>query len=515
MGEQTTLSGPDFGVDGYPAADLEEGDMVLGQVGEMPVILARTGGEAFAVSARCTHYGASLGDGLLDGELVICPLHHSAFSVRSGRAERAPALNPLSRFPVEERDGTLFTGPEEPAGWTNEHIRNAPNSVIVVGAGAAGGAAVETLRNEGYTGTITLVGAEETVPTDRPNLSKDYLAGEAPEEWMPLRGEGFYEDNDIELRLGTTVTGIDRDNRTVTLDDGSELSYGALLLAPGSAPVRLPVVGADLAHVHVLRTLADSRAIIEAADQAGTAVVIGASFIGLEVAASLRARELEVHVVAPEDVPMERVLGADMGRFIQDLHKTHGVKFHLGHVASAIAADTVILDDGTEIEAGLVVMAVGVRPVVSLAEAAGLEVDRGIVVDADLRTGDPHIWAAGDAATYPDMRLGRPIRVEHWTLAQRHGQTAALSMLGRGGSFTDVPFFWSQHYDLRINYVGHAEAWDETDVVGSIADGDALIAHRESGRITAVATMGSDAASLQAQVAMESGDDAALERLLQ
>ena len=325
MGEQTTLSGPDFGVDGYPAADLEEGDMVLGQVGEMPVILARTGGEAFAVSARCTHYGASLGDGLLDGELVICPLHHSAFSVRSGRAERAPTLNPLSRFPVEERDGTLFTGPEEPAGWTNEHIRNAPNSVIVVGAGAAGGAAVETLRNEGYTGTITLVGAEETVPTDRPNLSKDYLAGEAPEEWMPLRGEGYYEDNDIELRLGTTVTGIDRDNRTVTLDDGSELSYGALLLAPGSAPVRLPVVGADLAHVHVLRTLADSRAIIEAADQAGTAVVIGAGFIGLEVAASLRARELEVHVVAPEDVPMERVLGADMGRFIQDLHKTHGV----------------------------------------------------------------------------------------------------------------------------------------------------------------------------------------------
>jgi NADPH-dependent 2,4-dienoyl-CoA reductase/sulfur reductase-like enzyme/nitrite reductase/ring-hydroxylating ferredoxin subunit len=514
VGEQTVLSGPDLRADGYPADSLGDGEMVLGHADDKPVVLARSDGEVYAVSARCTHYGASLGAGTFDGDLLFCPLHHSGFNVRTGRAERAPALNPIPRYEVVAKDGLLYVGGEMPAEWGIEPLVDPPESVVVVGAGAAGGAAVETLRAEGYEGPITLIGAEETVPTDRPNLSKDYLAGTAPEDWMPLRGTGFYEEQGITLILGTAVTAIDRGRRTVTLDDGSEVGYGALLLAPGSDPIRIPVPGADLPHVHTLRTLADSRSIIEGAETASSAVVLGASFIGLEVAASLRNRDIDVHVVAPEDVPMDRVLGVDVGRFVQALHESHGVEFHLGHVADAIEPGRVVLNDGTAIAADLVVMGVGVRPNTELAGSAGLGLDNGIVVDEQLRTSDPHIWAAGDAVDYPDLRLGRAIRVEHWVVAQRHGQVAAQNILGRNVPFREAPFFWSQHYDVRINYVGHAERWDGYDIKGSIDDGDALIAYREAGSIAAVATIARDVESLHAQTAMESGDDRALEALL-
>ena len=514
MGEQTALSGPDLVADGHPDVELSHGQMVLGHAGDKPVILARTSAGVFAVSARCTHYGASLGDGLFDGELVFCPLHHSAFDVRTGRADRAPALNPLPRFEVHTREGKLFVGEEMPASWSSDPIAAPPDSVVVVGAGAAGAAAVETLRSEGYEGPITLVGSEADLPTDRPNLSKDYLAGSAPEEWMPLRGPAFYEDQNVAVRLSATVTSIDTAQRTLTIDDGLMLRYGALLLAPGSAPIRLPVEGGELPHVHLLRTLADSRAIIADAEKAAAAVVIGASFIGLEAAAALRERGLEVHVVAPEKVLMERVLGAEMGDFLHSLHKRHGVQFHLGQVASLIEPDHVVLDDGTRLPAQLVVMGVGVRPVVALAEAAGLDVDNGITADRHLRSSDPHIWVAGDAVGYPDHRLDRPIRVEHWVLAQRHGQVAALNILGRHAAFRDVPFFWSQHYDVRINYVGHAEGWDSIDISGSIEKSDALLAYRSDNAITAIATIGRDTTSLEAQAAMEHGDDEALERIV-
>lgn len=514
MAEQTALTGPDLRNDGVAVVEVADGEMILGHADDKPVVLARIGGDVFAVSGRCTHYGGPVGRGLFDGELVRCPWHHAAFDVRTGRAARAPALNPLPRFEVEERDGRLYVGKQIEYEWSPPTIEEPPDSVVVVGAGAAASSAVERLRDEGYLGPVTMIGVEETVPTDRPNLSKDYLAGTAPEEWMPLRSESFYKDLGITLRLGTSVTAIDREQRMITLDDGSDLSYGDLLLAPGADPIQLPLPGADLPHVHKLRTLADSRAIISGAETASSAVVLGASFIGLEVAASLRNRDIEVHIVAPEDVPMARVLGVDVGRFIQALHENHGVEFHLGHVATRIEADHVLLDDGTAIAADLVVMGVGVRPATALAEAAGLELDNGIVVDEQLRTSDPHIWAAGDAVDYPDRRLGRPIRVEHWVVAQRHGQVAAQNILGRNVPFQDAPFFWSQHYDIRINYVGHAERWDGYEVTGSIEDGDALIAYREEGEITAVATIGRDVDSLRAQAAMERGDNDALERML-
>jgi len=257
--------------------------------------------------------------------------------------------------------------------------------------------------------------------------------------------------------------------------------------------------------VFTLRTLADSRAIIARAANAKRAVVIGASFIGLEAAAALRNRNIEVHVVAPEKVPMERILGAEMGAFVRKLHEEHGVIFHLENTPSEIDAKQVTLNSGGTIEADLVVMGVGVRPRIALAEKAGLKIDRGVAVDQYLQTSAPDIFAAGDIARWPDPHSGHPIRVEHWVVAERQGQTAAFNLLGQHVPFDAVPFFWSQHYDVPINYVGHAESWDEIAVDGNIAGRDCVLRYKKGGRVLAVTSIYRDHESLEAEVAMEHG----------
>jgi NADPH-dependent 2,4-dienoyl-CoA reductase/sulfur reductase-like enzyme len=331
---------------------------------------------------------------------------------------------------------------------------------------------------------------------------------------MPLRPEEWYRDHAIELLLGKSVREIVPAERRLTLEDGAALRYGALLLATGASPVRLDVPGAELPHVRPLRTLADSRAIIARAGESKTAVVVGASFIGLEVAASLVKRGLRVHVVAPGAVPMERVLGRDVGLFVRGLHESQGVVFHLGQTVAEIRESSVTLSGGGRIDAGLVVFGIGVRPEVSLAEKAGLRTDKGVLVDERLRTSAEGIWAAGDIARWPDSHTGQAIRVEHWVVAERQGQAAARNMLGRGEPYSDVPFFWSQHYDLAINYVGHAEEWDTAEVAGSLQERDAAVTYRKASRALAVVTLNRDAVSLRAEVAMERGDEKTLESLL-
>jgi NADPH-dependent 2,4-dienoyl-CoA reductase/sulfur reductase-like enzyme len=322
---------------------------------------------------------------------------------------------------------------------------------------------------------------------------------------VPLQPQEFYAEKKIDLRLKAGVTGIDGAAREVALADGRRVPYDRLLLATGAEPVRLAVPGADRPHVHTLRSLADSRAIIERAKSAKRAVVIGASFIGLEVAASLRHREIEVHVVAPEKVPMERVLGPEMGAFVRALHEEHGVTFHLEDTVSAIDGGRATLKSGGTLDADLVVVGVGVRPRLALAEQAGLAIDRGLSVDAYLQTSDPNIFAAGDIARWPDPHSGQAIRVEHWVVAERQGQTAAFNMLGARETFDFVPFFWSQHYDVPINYVGHAERWDRIEVDGDIQGRDCLVRYKQDGRTVAVASIYRDVASLQAELAMEQG----------
>jgi NADPH-dependent 2,4-dienoyl-CoA reductase/sulfur reductase-like enzyme len=380
--------------------------------------------------------------------------------------------------------------------------------VVILGGGAAGFAAAAMLRREGYAGSLTLLGADPAPPCDRPNLSKDYLAGNAPEEWIPLQSPDFYAEQHIELVLGTRATALDIPGKRVLVEGGRSYPYDVLLLATGADPVPLRIPGGELPHVHTLRTLADSRAIIAQLGSARRAVVVGASFIGLEVAASLRTRNLEVDVVAPEARPLERVLGPELGDHVRRIHESHGVRFHLGHTLKSIDARRVVLDSGEELPAELVVAGIGVRPALGLAEAAGLRIERGLVVDQYLETSAPGVFAAGDIARWPDPRWpdaqgSESLRVEHWVVAERLGQLAARNMLGRREPCRLVPFFWSQHYDVAISYAGHAEKWDRIDLEGDLAQNDCRASFIRGSRTLAVVTIGRDLESLRAEREME------------
>ena len=498
-GETQQPSGPDL-ARGISLTELPDGGQLLGHAGGEPVLVVRRGEDIFAIGANCTHYGGPLAEGIVVGDTVRCPWHHACFSLRTGEAVAAPALNPVSCFRVERDGDRVIVGDKiEPR---SKPRAQGPDPVVIVGAGASGNCVAETLRREGFDGRIVMLAPEGEPPYDRPNLSKDYLAGKAPEDWIPLHPREFYDEHRIELRQAE-ATGIDPRAKTVTLSDGQTLSYGALVLATGAEPIRLPIPGADLPHVHLLRSLADSRALIEASKAAERTVVIGSSFIGLEVAASLRERGVAVTVVAPEERPLGKVVGPQLGDFVRSLHEEHGVVFKLGTKPKAIRRDAVELESGETLAADLVVLGVGVRPRVALAEKAGLAVDNGVLVDEHLRTSAPDVFAAGDIARWPDPYSGQRLRIEHWVVAERQGQTVARNLLGREERFASVPFFWSQHYDVTISYVGHAAKWDEIEVSGSIPDRDAKVVYREGGRIAAVATIFRDRESLEAELAME------------
>ena len=480
------------------------GNTLLGHVGDDEVLLVRSGSEIFAIDAHCSHYHGPLAEGLVTGEGIRCPWHHACFDLRTGEAVRAPALAPLAVWKVERNAERIVIREkrEQPKPSVKGPV-DAPGQIVIVGGGAAGFSAAEMLRRQDYRGSIVMLSNEAAAPVDRPNLSKDYLAGSAPEDWLPLRPDDFYAEAKIDLRLKTEVTSIDTKARKIATSSGEAIPYDRLLLATGAEPVRLPIPGADQPHVHVLRSLADCRAIIAQADGARRAIVIGASFIGLEAAAALRARNVEVHVVGLEARPMERVLGPEMGDFVRSLHEEHGVIFHLGDTVTGIDGKRATLKSGGVIEADVVVVGVGVRPRLALAEKAGLAIDRGVTVNKYLETSVSGIYAAGDIARWPDPHSGANIRVEHWVVAERQGQTAARNMLGQNQIFDAVPFFWSQHYDVPINYVGHAEKWDEIAVDGDIAGKDCLLRYKSGGRVLAVASIYRDVASLEAEVAME------------
>jgi NADPH-dependent 2,4-dienoyl-CoA reductase/sulfur reductase-like enzyme/nitrite reductase/ring-hydroxylating ferredoxin subunit len=476
-------------------------------VGEDEVLLVRRDGEVFAISAHCTHYHGPLADGLVVGGTVRCPWHHACFDLSTGEALHAPAFDPLSCWKVEQRDGMVFVGEKLPEKISGPKAKSqgskSSGKIVIAGGGAAGFAAAEMLRRLGHQGGIVMVSDDAAAPVDRPNLSKDYLAGAAPEEWVPLRSDDWYGENGIELRLGAKIGAIKPRDQEVALADGSTIAYDRLLLATGAEPVRLAIPGAAPSDVLTLRSLADCRAIIARANTARRVVVIGASFIGLEVAASLRTRGLEVHVVAPEARPLERVMGPQLGDVIRALHEEKGVHFHLENTVSSFEAGRSTLKDGTVLQADFAVAGVGVRPRTQLAEAAGLALDKGVLVNGQLETNAPNIYAAGDIARWPDKYSGAAIRVEHWVVATRQGQTAARNMLGEAEEFTAAPFFWSQHYDISINYVGHAESWDELVVEGDLAAKDGLVRFKRGGRTLAVASLFRDLESLKAEVAME------------
>lgn len=496
---------------GIPRDALAPGQMIEGTYSGDRVLLARVEDRFYAVAAVCTHYGASLCEGLIHGRMVCCPGHHARFDLESGRAMVPPALADLQRYRVVVTSDRVCIAGREPALPRASRAKATyADPVAIVGAGAAGAVAAETLRDEGFAGRVILLDSEPGGPVDRPNLSKDYLAGTAPEEWLSIRPQDFYRDRGIELRTEAHVERIDPATRTLDLSGGERLGWGALLLATGTRAIRLPVPGADLEHVFTLRSLRDSRAIISAAQRTQRAVVVGASFIGLEVAVALRTRSLEVHVVAPEAVPMERVLGVDLGAYVRELHESHGVHFHLGSTVGKIDRDHVTLGDGTRIDAGLVVVGIGVRPSTELAEAAGIACDRGVLVDEMLRTSAPGVWAAGDLARWPDPSSGERVRIEHWALAERLGQAAARNILGAEQPFRAVPFFWSQHYDVAIQVVGSALGYEVAEPVGDPRHGKGVVLFKRGVRTLAVASVGDARISLEAELALESGDAAVI-----
>jgi NADPH-dependent 2,4-dienoyl-CoA reductase/sulfur reductase-like enzyme/nitrite reductase/ring-hydroxylating ferredoxin subunit len=482
--------------------------MIQGKVGDQDVILARRGDQFFAVGANCTHYGGPLVKGLLVGEELHCPLHHACFSLRTGMALRAPAFDAIPCWRVERAGASVFVREKLPAFVQYPEPNapkppNSPSSVVIVGGGAAGLAAADMLRRKGYEGPLTMISADDSAPYDRPNVSKDYLQEPIPDEWMNLRVPDFYKQQKIDLALNSRVSSIDVRQKQVRLQDAKTCNFGALLLATGAEAVKLPIPGARDSDVFYLRTWSDGRVLFKRIGTAKQVVVVGASFIGLEVAASLRSRGLNVHVVAPGNDPFERTLGAEVGRFFRALHESHGVIFHLSRSVARFDGNRVTLSDGQELDADFLVLGVGVRPEIALAEQAGLKVDRGVVVNEYLETSVPGIFAAGDIARWPDPRSGQLIRVEHWVVAERQGQVAARNILGYRERYDVVPFFWTRQFGVSLKYIGHAEKWDDVEIDGSLEANNCAVRYKQRGKTVAVATIGRDVQNLEVEAAME------------
>jgi len=504
MGSTNT---PDF-TKGFPVDDLQNGGMIQGRLRDEDVILARHADEFFAVGAGCTHYHGPLAEGLIVGDELRCPLHHACFSLRTGMALCAPAFDAIPRWRVERVGNRVFVREKLPAlaqypEANTKRPPNSPSSVVILGGGAAGLAAADMLRRKGYEGPVTIISADDSAPYDRPNVSKDYLQEPIPDEWMNLRLPDFYREQRIDLVLNSRVSSLDLRQKQVQLEDGRTHPFGALLLATGAEVIKLPIPGARESDLFYVRTWSDARAIFKRVETAKQIVVVGASFIGLEVAASLRSRGLEVHVVAPENQPFERPLGAEVGGFFRALHESHGVIFHLGKTVTRMDGNQVTLSDGTKMQADLLILGVGVRPSVTLAEQAGLKVDRGVVVNEYLETSGPGIFAGGDIARWPDPHSGQQIRIEHWVVAERQGQVAARNILGYREPFDAVPFFWTQHFGVALRYAGHAEKWDAVEIDGSLDAKDCAVSYKQGGKTVAVATIGRDIQSLQFEAAME------------
>ena len=377
----------------------------------------------------------------------------------------------------------------------------AAQTFVIVGASLAGAKAAETLRTEGFDGRVVLIGEETDRPYERPYLSKEYLRGDKPAAKLYVHDEGFYADNDIELLTGTRVESLDPGAREVTLSSGSTMAYSRLLLATGAAPRRLALPGADLPGVRYLREMADSDALRTAITAASRVVVIGAGWIGSEVAASARQLGAEVAIVGPEAVPLERVLGPRVGGVYRDLHAEHGVDLHLSTQIEAIvgngAAQGVRTTDGSVIEGDLVVVGVGASPRDELAREAGLTLENGIVVDEFLRTSAPDVFAAGDVAATWNTRYNKRIRLEHWANALNQGPTAARNMLSGSSkdskdstdhpmtAYAKLPYFYSDQYDLGMEYNGYATDWDHVVFRGDPSAGEFIAFWLRDGRVLA------------------------------
>lgn len=505
MAVSAKIHGPDFSL-GVLEEALQDKECLLGHIGAESVLLVRQKGEYHAIGAHCTHYQAPLKDGLVVGDTIHCPWHHACFDLKTGEATKAPALNPLSVWNIEVREGKVFVidkrAPLIKPRWGTEDQR-----FVIIGAGAAGTAAAVMLRRQGFQGRIDLISEDKDFPYDRPRLSKDFLSGETSANAVSLYGQSFYTDNKISLELGVRALKIDSNHQRVLLSNGKSLQYDRCLIATGGTPVTPPIPGIHKDQVYFLRTLQDSRRIIARTSWSTKVVIVGAGFIGLEVAASLRARNLEVHVVALEETPLMKVVGIHVGSFLKHLHESKGVHFHLGHTVKEIRDRSVLLDDGKSIDCDFVIVGTGIHANTELAEQSGCHVDGGVLVDPYLETSLPGVFAAGDIAKWSDPHSLKSIRVEHWEVAERQGQTAALNMLGDQVRFQEVPFFWTQHYDVHFGYLGHSTSFDRMEVFGEVGADSFVVAYYEDLRVASILTVGRERESLEIEEALAHYDD--------
>ena len=482
-------------------SDLKDGEMKQVEAGGTEILLARIADTFYAVGAHCTHYGAPLVDGALTGERVICPWHHACFDLKTGDLEEPPAFDALPRFAVRIDGEQIFVQIPENAPDRRTPTMTGKRSgderqFVILGGGAAGFMAAQTLREDGFTGRIILISREDRAPYDRPNLSKDYLQGHAEPEWMPLRTDDFFGENDIEFWADKHVSKVDAAARQITLEDGTSLRYDSLLIATGGTPRMLPFQSDAQENVFLLRSFSDSDAIIAAAEPGKRAVVIGASFIGMEAASSLRTRGCEVTVVAPGEAPFEKNLGKEIGKLFQGIHESRGVTFRLGasvknFTTTGARVDAVVLESGERLPADLVIVGVGVTPATDFLQGIELHKDGGVVADEFLSIADD-VYAAGDVVHFPDMRTKELIRIEHWRTAMQQGRAAAHNMAGQRKPFDAVPFFWTAQFDVKLRYVGHVEDWNKIIFQGDVGKQDFLAFYVKDNRILAVAGMNRD-----------------------
>jgi NADPH-dependent 2,4-dienoyl-CoA reductase/sulfur reductase-like enzyme/nitrite reductase/ring-hydroxylating ferredoxin subunit len=493
------------------ASELNDGDIKTVSADGHKILLSKIGGKVYANTGVCPHYGADLGDGICDGNRVVCPWHHAAFDITTGRRLEPPALDGLVSLEVRERgDDIVVLLPDDvPSAKQLQMAKCQPDKdarvFMILGAGAAGSSAAQTLRENGYRGRILMITQEDRLPYDRPNLSKDYLQGEAEEEWMPLRPAEFYENHDIELRQDSRVVAVDVDDKRVQLEDGDQLSYDQLLLAVGGRPRRLRVQGADIDGVYTLRSYENADEIIKAVESARKALVVGAGFIGMEAAFSLKKRGLDVTVVAPEEEPLAAVFGTRVGALFRKRHEDAGVRFRLGRTVKRFQGkervEKAILDNGDGIETDLTLIGVDVDPATDLIKGIMFERDGSVRVDEYLQAYDG-IHAAGDIACFPDKRTGRHTRIEHWRTAQQQGQVAARNMLGGKVPYDKIPFFWTSQAGLHLRYVGHAEEWDEIITEGDVMAADFVAYYVRDGKVLAAAGNNRDKELAAAEVLM-------------
>ena len=457
--------------------ELNNGDMKSISIEGNEILLCKIENEYYALDAHCTHYGAPLAEGILNGDRIVCPWHHACFNARTGERVEPPAQDSLTKYETKiEGDSVLIKIPEKFSknGHNKMVKRDKKNQkqFVIIGGGAAGYSAAQTLREDGFTGRIILITQDKYEPYDRPNLSKDYLAGDAEEFWLPIRSSNFYEDYDIEVMLNIIVTKVNFQSKTILLSNTENIKYDKLLIAVGSEARTLKIPGENLKNVFTLRSFDESKNIIAASKTASKIIIIGASFIGMETAYSLRKRGLDITVISQEEIPFERVFGKEIGKLFNKLHKENGVKFRLSlslkEFVGTNKVEAVQLNNGSKIETDLVIIGVGVKPATNFLKNLNLLSDGSIKVDEFFKVHDD-VYAAGDIATFTDWRTGEAMRIEHWRTAEQQGRIAAHNMMDKKFPNKIVPFFWTSQVGLSLNYVGHAVDWQEIIFKGDIS----------------------------------------------